>query len=269
MSTYKFYPQHYTIQSLLEAGVHFGHTTRKWEPKMLPYVFGVRRGVHIIDLHKTVEMMEVALRALAETAAQNGRILFVCTKKQATDYIQQYAQQCGQYFINSRWLGGTLTNWSTVSASLKTLREYENTLNNPKIHLTKNELLRLRRKYDKMNRAIGGVRNMGGLPDMLFVIDAHLHKTAVKEALSLGIPIVSVVDTNTDPTPINYPIPGNDDSRRAIELYAKLAATAIISGMQNGMKDVSPEAKQHRSPRNESSKADSQKKAPSPEQQAA
>lgn len=225
----------FTIRQLLEAGVHFGHKKNHWNPKMAPYIFGVRHGVHIIDLQQTAVMLQEALEAMKNVAAQNGKILFVSTKKQASDCVAEYAARCGQYFVNHRWLGGMLTNWSTVSASINTLREYESKIASEDSTLTKKEKLDLSRKKDKLDKVLGGIREMSKMPDMLFVIDAELESLAITEANKLGIPVVAIVDTNTSPEGLSYVVPGNDDARKAIELYCHLAAEAILEGIEQSL----------------------------------
>ena len=211
--------QLFTMRQLLEAGVHFGHTTRRWNPKMAPYIFGVRNGVHIIDLEQTVPMLHRALNVVRETVAGGGRVLFVGTKRQASDMIADAAKKCGQYYVNHRWLGGMLTNWKTISNSIKRLREVEERLAEENVGLTKKELLNLTRERDKLERALGGIKDMGGLPDVLFVIDTNKEHIAVAEAGNLEIPVVAIVDSNSNPDGITFPVPGNDDAIRAIELY--------------------------------------------------
>ena len=225
----------FTIRDLLEAGVHFGHKKNHWNPKMAPYIFGVRHGVHIIDLQQTAVMLHNALSALKDVAAQNGKILFVSTKKQASDLISEYASRCGQYYVNHRWLGGMLTNWSTVSASINTLQEYEATLSDENSTLTKKERLDLFRKKEKLSKVLGGIREMTKMPNMIFVIDAETEALAINEANKLGIPVMAIVDTNTSPDGISYLVPGNDDARKAIEIYCKLASDAILQGMQENL----------------------------------
>ena len=222
----------FSLRQLLEAGAHFGHRTQRWNPKMSPYIFGVRNDIHIIDLTQTVPLMHQALVALRDAAAGGGRVLFVGTKRQATDPIAAAAKRCAQYFVNHRWLGGTLTNWSTISNSIKRLRNIEETLNSAQgSGLTKKELLQLLRERDKLDRALGGIKEMGGLPNLLFVIDTNKEAIAVAEARKLGIPVAAIVDSNSDPDGITYPIPGNDDASRAIVLYCDLAARAVIDGL--------------------------------------
>lgn len=222
----------FTMRELLEVGVHYGHRKNSWNPKMAKFIYGVRNGIHILDLGQTVPLLKEALNVLKDVASKNGRILFVGTKKQASEVIAEAATRCGQYFVNHRWLGGMLTNWSTVSASIKTLQKYEELLENPDIILTKKEKLEIDRKRIKLNNVLGGIRNMGGRPDLLFVIDTNLESLAITEAKKLGVPIVAIIDTNSNPDGIDHIIPGNDDARKAIELYARLASDAILSGIQ-------------------------------------
>ena len=222
----------FTMRQLLEAGVHFGHTTRRWNPKMSAFIFGERNGVHIIDLEHTVPMLHRALEFVHNTVAGGGRVLFVGTKRQASDMIAESAKRCGQYYVNHRWLGGMLTNWKTISRSIKRLRDVEDRLSEDNVGLTKKELLNLTRERDKLERALGGIKEMGGLPDVLFVVDTNKEHIAVAEAGNLNIPVVAVVDSNSDPIGIAYPIPGNDDALRAIELYCRLAADAVLGGIQ-------------------------------------
>jgi small subunit ribosomal protein S2 len=222
------------MRQLLEAGVHYGHITRKWNPKMASYIFGSRNGIHILDLEQTVPMIEVALRAIRDTTTNHGRVLFVGTKTQVADKIKDAAQRCGQYYVNHRWLGGMMTNWKTVSVSIKRLKVLEEQIANP-VGLTKKEILKLQRERDKLDLALGGIREMGGLPDLVVVIDTIREAIAVKEATKLGIPVVAIVDSNSDPDGITYPIPGNDDATKAIELYCNLFAGAVLEGLRSGM----------------------------------
>ncbi len=225
----------FDMRQLLEAGVHFGHQTHRWNPKMAPYIFGDRNGVHIIDLSQTTPLLHQALVAVRDTVAGGGRVLFVGTKRQASDAIAMAAQQCAQYYMNSRWLGGTLTNWKTISNSIKRLRELEGLLDEEEsTGLTKKEMLNLTRERNKLERAIGGVKDMGGVPDIIIVVDTNKEAIAVAEARTLGIPVVAVLDSNCDPDGIAYPIPGNDDATRAIELYCDLLAKAVIDGIEQG-----------------------------------
>ena len=225
----------FTMRQLLEAGVHFGHHTRRWNPKMAPYIFGERNGVHIIDLEQTVPMLQAGLQAVRDIVAGGGRVLFVGTKRQASDLISESAKRCGQYYVNHRWLGGTLTNWKTITASIRRLRELDERLSEENTGLTKKEMLGLTRERDKLERALGGIKEMGGLPDILMVIDTNKEAIAIKEASKLGIPVVAVIDSNCDPHSITYPIPGNDDAIRSIALYCRLVADAVLDGLQQEM----------------------------------
>ena len=225
----------FTMRQLLEAGVHFGHRTRRWNPKMAPYLFGVRNGIHIIDLQQTVPMLHAAMMAVRGAVAGGGRVLFVGTKRQATENVAESAKRCGQYYVNHRWLGGMMTNWGTISNSIKRLRVVEEQIDDENIGLTKKELLRLTRERDKLERALGGIKEMGGLPDILFVIDTNKEAIAVAEAKKLGIPIVAVVDSNSDPEGVDFPIPGNDDAIRAVSLYCDLMVGAVLDGIQQEM----------------------------------
>jgi small subunit ribosomal protein S2 len=225
----------FTMRQLLEAGVHFGHQTRRWNPKMAPYLFGVRNGVHIIDLTQTVPMLHRALEATREVAAAGGRILFVGTKRQAQEPITRAATRSGQYYVNHRWLGGMLTNWKTISQSIRRLRELDARIAEGTQGLTKKETLQLTRQRDKLERALGGIKDMGGLPDLLFVVDTNKESIAVAEARVLGIPVVAVVDSNCEPDAVTYPVPGNDDASRAINLYCDLVVGAVLDGIQAEM----------------------------------
>ncbi len=222
----------YSMRQLLEAGVHFGHTTRRWNPKMSPYIFGERNGIHIIDLEQTVPLLHQALNFVRESVAGGGRVLFVGTKRQASEKIAEAAKKCGQYYVNHRWLGGMLTNWKTISYSIKRLREVDENLADENIGLTKKELLNLTRERDKLERALGGIKDMGGLPDVLFVVDTNKEHIAVAEAGNLGIPVVAVLDSNSSPAGVTHPIPGNDDAIRAIALYCDLMSDAVLDGIQ-------------------------------------
>ncbi len=222
----------FTMRQLLEAGVHFGHTTRRWNPRMSPYLFGERNGVHIIDLEQTVPLLHQALTFARQVVSSGGRVLFVGTKRQASERIAEAAQRCGQYYVNHRWLGGMLTNWKTISHSIKRLREIEDRLAEENIGLTKKEMLNLTRERDKLERALGGIKEMGGLPDVLMVIDTNKEHIAVAEARKLGIPVIAVVDSNSDPDGLMFPVPGNDDAIRAISLYCDLFADAVLDGLQ-------------------------------------
>ncbi|MSP68056.1 MAG: 30S ribosomal protein S2 [Alphaproteobacteria bacterium] len=222
----------FSMRQLLESGAHFGHQTRRWNPKMEPYLFGARNGVHIIDLQQTVPLLQRALQAVRDIVSNGGRVLFVGTKRQAQQPISDEAKRCGQYFVNHRWLGGMLTNWRTISLSIKRLRELDEQLGVENLGLTKKELLHLTRERDKLDRALGGIKDMGGLPDMLFVIDTNKESIAILEANKLGVPVAAIIDSNSDPTGITYPIPGNDDAVRAVGLYCELVANAVLEGIQ-------------------------------------
>ncbi len=222
----------FTMRQLLEAGVHFGHHTRRWNPRMAPYLYGVRNGIHIIDLRQSVPLMYQALEHVRDIAANGGRVLFVGTKRAASEIVAASAKRCGQYYVNHRWLGGMLTNWKTISQSIKTLRELEENLGGEAQGLTKKELLKLTRRRDKLERALGGIKEMGGRPDALVVIDTNKEDIAVREARKLGIPVIGIVDSNSDPMSIDLPIPGNDDAMRAIQLYMDLFVGAVIDGLQ-------------------------------------
>ncbi len=222
----------FTMRQLLEAGVHFGHHTKRWNPKMAPYIFGVRNGIHIIDLQQTMPMLYAALAAIREITAARGRILFVGTKRQASELVADAAGRCGQYFVNHRWLGGTLTNWKTITASIQRLRDLDETLETEESGLTKKELLGRTREREKLQRALGGIKEMGGLPDALFVIDTNKESIAIKEAKKLNIPVVGVIDSNSDPDDISFAIPGNDDAIRSIALYCDLVSRAVLDGLQ-------------------------------------
>jgi small subunit ribosomal protein S2 len=225
----------FTMRQLLEAGVHFGHQTRRWNPRMAPYLFGARNGVHIIDLTQTVPLLHQALVATRDVAASGGRILFVGTKRQAQEPVTRSASRSGQYYVNHRWLGGMLTNWKTISNSIRRLRELEGRLSEGTVGLTKKETLQLTRERDKLERALGGIKDMGGLPDLIFVVDTNKESIAVAEAKTLNIPVVAVLDSNSDPEGISYPIPGNDDASRAINLYCDLMVGAVLDGLQAEM----------------------------------
>jgi small subunit ribosomal protein S2 len=220
-----------SLRQLLEAGVHFGHHTRRWNPKMAPYIFGIRNQVHILDLQQTVPLMDRALRTIRDVVAGGGRVLFVGTKKSAAEYVAEAATRCGQYYVNHRWLGGMLTNWKTITGSIKRLKQMDEQLGGNTQGLTKKEVLMLTREREKLDRALGGIREMGGLPDIIFVIDVVKEKLAIEEANKLGIPVVAVVDSNADPEGVAFPIPGNDDAIRAINLYCDMMAAAVFDGI--------------------------------------
>jgi small subunit ribosomal protein S2 len=229
----------FSMRQLLEAGVHFGHQSHRWNPKMADYIFGARNNIHIIDLAQTVPLFHRALQAVSDTVAKGGRILFVGTKRQAQDGVAEAAKRSAQYFVNSRWLGGTLTNWKTVSGSIKRLRQLDEMLNSGEgTHYTKKERLTLQRERDKLDRSLGGIKDMGGLPDLIFVIDTNKEDIAIQEAQRLNIPVAAIVDTNSDPKGITYVIPGNDDAGRAISLYCDLIARAAIDGISRGQGDA-------------------------------
>jgi small subunit ribosomal protein S2 len=225
----------FSMRQLLESGAHFGHQTHRWNPKMKGYIFGERSGIHIIDLSQTVPLLHQALVKVREVAAKGGRILFVGTKRQASEPVAQAAQRCAQYYMNHRWLGGTLTNWRTISNSISRLRELEALLDQdggPQ-GLTKKEGLVLSREREKLERSLGGIKEMGGTPDLMFVIDTNKEAIAIQEAKRLGIPVVAIVDTNCDPDLIDFPIPANDDAARAISLYCDLIADAVLDGISD------------------------------------
>ena len=221
----------FQMRQLLEAGVHFGHQSHRWNPKMAPFIYGARNNIHIIDLTQTTPMLHQALVKISDTVASGGRVLYVATKRQASDSIADSAKRSAQYFINHRWFGGTLTNWKTISQSIRRLRQLDDILADPQGR-TKKEILNLTREREKLNQALGGIKDMGGTPDLLFVIDTNKEQIAIQEAKKLGIPIVAIVDTNCDPDGIDFPIPGNDDAGRAITLYCDLIARAALDGLE-------------------------------------
>ncbi len=221
----------FTMRQLLEAGVHYGHQTQRWNPRMAPYIYGDRNGIHILDLTQTVPMLEQALKVIRDTVAKGGRVLFVGTKRQAQKSVADAAEKSAQFYMNHRWLGGTLTNWKTVSQSINRLKAIDETMAHGAEGLTKKERLQLEREQAKLQASLGGIREMGGLPDLLFVIDVNKEDLAILEAKKLGIPVVAVVDTNTSPEGVDYIIPGNDDAARAIALYCDLASRAALDGM--------------------------------------
>ena len=222
----------FTMRQLLEAGVHFGHHTRRWNPRMAPYIYGARNGIHIIDLRQTVPLLYQALQHVRDVTANGGRILFVGTKRAASEIVAEGAGRCGQYYVNHRWLGGMLTNWKTISLSIRTLRNMEESLAGEALGLTKKELLNLTRRRNKLERALGGIKEMGGRPDTLVVIDTNKEDISVREARKLGIPVIGIIDSNSDPRQVDIPVPGNDDAMRAIQLYMDLFAGAVIDGLQ-------------------------------------
>jgi len=222
----------FSMRQLLEAGVHFGHTSRRWNPKMAPYIFGKRNGVHILDLEQTVPLLHQSLQFVRDVTAGGGRVLFVGTKRQASEKVAEAAKRCGQYYVNHRWLGGMLTNWKTISQSIRRLKNLEEQLGKEETGLTKKELLNLTRERGKLDRALGGIKEMGGLPDVIFVIDTNKEHIALDEARVLKIPVVAVLDSNSSPEGVTYPIPGNDDAIRAIGLYCDLISDAVLDGIQ-------------------------------------
>ena len=224
----------FSMRSLLEAGAHFGHQTHRWNPKMDRYIFGARSNIHIIDLSQTIPLLHQALVAVREVAAKGGRVLFVGTKRQASDPVAEAAKRCAQYYMNNRWLGGTLTNWKTVSGSIARLRELDSLLESGGEGRVKRELLSLQRERDKLDASLGGIKDMGGIPDIMFVIDTNKEAIAIQEARKLNIPIVAILDTNSDPDGITYPVPGNDDAARAIQTYCDLVADAVLDGLAAG-----------------------------------
>jgi small subunit ribosomal protein S2 len=236
----------FSMRELIDAGVHFGHKTKRWNPRMAPFIYGTRNDVHIIDLQQTVPMLHRALGAVRSTALKNGRILFVGTKRQAADIVAEAATRCGQYYVNNRWLGGMLTNWQTIQNSIRQMRKIEETLAQGDSGLTKKERLTLQRQHDKLERSLGGIRDMGGKPDLLFVIDTNREEIAIKEAQTLGIPIVAIIDTNCTADGIDFPIPGNDDATRAIKLYCKLISDAALDGL--GGREVDFASKKAKAP---------------------
>ncbi|MBV9995754.1 MAG: 30S ribosomal protein S2 [Caulobacteraceae bacterium] len=225
----------FSMRQLLEAGAHFGHQTHRWNPKMERYIFGARSNIHIIDLSQTMPLLHQALVKVREVAASGGRVLFVGTKRQASEPVATAAKRCAQYYVNHRWLGGTLTNWRTISQSIARLRELEGVVESPEASgRTKKELLQLTRERDKLELSLGGIKDMGGIPDLMFVIDTNKEAIAIQEARKLNIPVVAILDTNCDPQGITFPIPGNDDAARAIQLYCDLVADAVLDGLTEG-----------------------------------
>ena len=225
----------FSMRQLLEAGAHFGHQTHRWNPKMERYIFGSRSNIHIIDLSQTMPLLHQALVKVREVGASGGRVLFVGTKRQASEPVATAAKRCAQYYVNHRWLGGTLTNWRTISGSIARLRELEAVLANPESSgRPKKELLQLTRERDKLELSLGGIKDMGGIPDLMFVIDTNKEAIAIQEARKLNIPVVAILDTNCDPQGITYPIPGNDDAARALQLYCDLVADAVLDGLTEG-----------------------------------
>ena len=226
------------INDMVDAGVHYGHQTKKWNPRMKPYIFGARSGVHIIDLSQSVPLFARALEFVSATVQAGGKVLFVGTKRQAQEPVAQAAKACGQHFVNHRWLGGMLTNWKTISQSIKRLKTLEEQLSGDTAGLTKKEVLQLTRERDKLELSLGGIRDMGGIPDVMFVIDVNKEELAVKEANVLGIPVVAILDSNVDPSGIAFPVPGNDDASRAIRLYCDAVREAATKGGREQMADA-------------------------------
>ena len=222
----------FTMKELLEAGIHFGHQKNRWNPKMEPYLFGERNGIHIIDLQQTFPLISKALKVLRDIGANGGRVLFVGTKRQAQSIVAETAINSGQYFMNHRWLGGTLTNWKTISKSIVRLKKYDEILNKEDSGLTKKELVGIQKQRTKLEASLGGIKDMGGLPDAVFVIDTNKEHIAITEANVLKIPVIAVIDSNSNPDGVDFPIPGNDDATRAIALYCKLASESILDGLQ-------------------------------------
>ena len=226
----------FTMRQLLEAGVHFGHHTRRWNPKMAPYIFGKRNNIHIVNLEKTVPMLYEALDAIQSIAKNGGKFLFVGTKRSASDLIAQAATNCGQYYVNHRWLGGMLTNWETVSNSIKKLKSLEERIETGEVNsLTKKERLQIERQKEKLDLNLGGIKNMNGIPDAMFIIDTNKESIAILEANNLNIPVIAICDTNSNPSGVNYPIPGNDDALRAISLYCDLVAASVLKGLESNL----------------------------------
>ncbi|MEM6339456.1 MAG: 30S ribosomal protein S2 [Pseudomonadota bacterium] len=233
-----------SVGDLLDAGIHFGHKTSRWNPKMAPYIYGTRDNIHIIDLQQTVPLMQIALKQIYETVKNNGKVLFVSSKVQATDLVAEYAEKCGQFYVNNRWLGGMLTNWTTISKSIKKIDNIEKILEDEELvaTYTKKEVLDLNRKREKLLKSLAGIRKIGGRPDLIVVIDTNKEHLAITEAVKLNIPVVAVVDSNSDPDNIDYPIPGNDDAIRSIRLYCHLFAEAALAGIQDAMTDSGADA---------------------------
>ena len=223
----------FNLRQLLEAGVHFGHQKKRWNPKMEPYIYGARNGIHILDLTQTVPLLDAALQMITQTVAKGGIILFVGTKRQAQKAISEAAEKSAQYYMNHRWLGGTLTNWKTVSNSISRLKKIDEQLEGNTDGITKKERLNIEREQGKLQASLGGIRDMGGTPDLVFVIDTNKESLAIKEAQKLGIPVVAIIDTNSNPDGIDFPIPGNDDAARSVALYCDLIARAALDGMES------------------------------------
>ena len=244
-----------TIQQLLEAGVHLGHKTLRWNPKMKKYIFGKKDSIHIIDLTQTLELTQVALEKVYKTISENGKILFISTKKQASDAIADLGKSTDQYYVNYRWLGGMLTNWGTISNSIKKLQKINKDLSSENRGFTKKELLKMSAQRDKLERSLGGISNMKKTPDLVFIIDTNYESLAIKESIKLGIPIIAILDTNSDPDGIDFPIPGNDDARRSIDLYCNLIKSTIIEANKNiKQQSVEEDAKEINKPKIEENK---------------
>ena len=226
-----------SVGDLLDAGIHFGHKTARWNPKMAPYIYGVRNDIHIIDLQQTAPLMQLALKKIYDTVKNNGKVLFVSSKVQATDLVAEYAEKCGQFYVNNRWLGGTLTNWGTISKSIKKLNSFDKLLEDKEeiATYTKKEIIDMTRKRARLLKSLAGIRNIGGRPDLMVVIDTNKEHLAVSEATKLGVPIIAVVDSNSNPDNIDYPIPGNDDAIRSIRFYCNLFAEAALAGIQDAL----------------------------------
>ena len=233
-----------SVGDLLDAGIHFGHKTSRWNPKMAPYIYGTRDNIHIIDLQQTVPLMQIALKQIYETVKNNGKVLFVSSKVQATDLVAEYAEKCGQFYVNNRWLGGMLTNWTIISKSIKKIDNIEKILEDEELvaTYTKKEVLDLNRKREKLLKSLAGIRKIGDRPDLIVVIDTNKEHLAITEAAKLNIPVVAVVDSNSDPDNIDYPIPGNDDAIRSIRLYCHLFAEYALAGIQDAMTDSGADA---------------------------
>ena len=252
-----------TIQQLLEAGVHLGHKTLRWNPKMKKYIFGKKDSIHIIDLTQTLELTQVALEKVYKTISENGKILFISTKKQASDAIADLGKSTDQYYVNYRWLGGMLTNWGTISNSIKKLQKINKDLSSENRGFTKKELLKMSAQRDKLERSLGGISNMKKTPDLVFIIDTNYESLAIKESIKLGIPIIAVLDTNSDPDGIDFPIPGNDDARRSIDLYCNLIKSTIIEANKNiKQQSVEEDAKEINKPKIEENKLNDKNNKP-------
>lgn len=236
----------FKMSDLVDVGAHFGHKTHRWNPKMQPYIFDTRQGVHILDMTQTVVCLQRAMKAACDVVAQNGRILFVGTKRQAIKPIAESAVRCSQYYVNHRWLGGMMTNWKTVANSIKRLEEVEKKLEEGEAGLTKKEILNQQREYDKLQRTLGGVRSMGGVPDMLFVVDTNHEVIAIQEANRLGIPVIAIIDSDSNPEGVSYPIPGNDDSASAVSFYCDLMAKAALQGVEASTNQMLDEEKEEK-----------------------